>query len=213
MLRIRTALLAFPFLFFIVPILAGAGSSVQALPAAVVDAAAISSTAAAPACSSPYTVVSGDTLSGIAQKCNVDYATLLAANGQFTNPDLIFPGDTVAIPAGGSIPNTGGNTYTVVAGDHLFRIALRFNTTVQAILNANPWITDPNLIHPGDVITLPTGSTGIPNTGGNTYTVVAGDTLSGIAQRFSTTTAAIMSANTWISNPDLIFPGWVIVIP
>lgn len=167
---------------------------------------------AAAVCSSPYTVISGDTFTGIAQKCAVAYVDLLAANLSITNPDLIFPGQQINIPQSGpGIPPTGGQTYTVVSGDRLFRIALRYNTTVQAILNANPWISDPNLIFPGWVITIP-GGPGIPPTGGQTYTVVAGDTLSNIAFRFNTTTAALLSANTWITNPDLIFPGWVITI-
>ena len=31
----------------------------------------------------------------------------------------------------------GGTVYTIVAGDTLFNLARRFNTTVQAIQNAN----------------------------------------------------------------------------
>jgi LysM repeat protein len=208
MLRIRNVILFLPIFFLMIPMLVDANPSSQAAAAgeAVVLAAAT--------CTSPYTVQAGDTLTGIAQKCTVDYASLLAVNGSLSNPNLIFPGQQVVIPQGGSIPNTGGQTYTVVAGDRLFRIALRYNTSVQAILNVNPWISNPNLIFPGDVITLPTGSgPGIPNTGGQTYTVVAGDTLSAIALRYNTSTAALLTANPWISNPDRIFPGWVITIP
>jgi LysM repeat protein len=214
MIKMRTFILIFPLLFLLIPTLGKTSSSATA-PAEdrSVDKTVVLAAATA-TCTSPYTVQAGDTLTSIAQKCSVDYSTLLTANGNITNPNLIFPGQAVNIPQGGSIPNTGGQTYTVVAGDRLFRIALRYNTTVQAILNVNPWITNPNLIHPGDVITLPTGSgPGIPNTGGQTYTVVSGDTLSGIAQRYNTTTAALQSANTWITNPDRIYPGWVIVIP
>lgn len=40
-------------------------------------------------------------------------------------------------------------------GDTLFAIAQRFNTTVTAILAANPQITDPNFIFPGLTIMIP----------------------------------------------------------
>lgn len=45
-----------------------------------------------------------------------------------------------------------------------------------------------------------------------TYTVVSGDTLSAIAARFGTTVADLVSANN-ITNPNLIYPGQVLVIP
>lgn len=208
MLRVWTVLLLIPLLLFMIPLFINVDSSAAA------EASANTVVLAAATCSSPYTVQTGDTLTGIAQKCGVDYNTLIAANGNITNPNLIYPGQTVTIPQGNGIPNTGGQTYTVVSGDRLYRIALRYNTTIDAILAVNPWITNPNLIYPGNVITLPSGSSpGIPPTGGQTYTVVAGDTLSAIASRYNTTTAAILNANTWITNQNLIYPGWVIVIP
>jgi spore coat assembly protein SafA len=46
-------------------------------------------------------------------------------------------------------------TYIIQPGDTLFIIAQRFNTTVDAILAANPQISNPNLIFPGQVITIP----------------------------------------------------------
>ncbi|MCL4559506.1 MAG: LysM peptidoglycan-binding domain-containing protein [Chloroflexi bacterium] len=48
-------------------------------------------------------------------------------------------------------------TYTVVSGDNLTRIANRFSTTVSAILADNTQITNPNLIFPGQEITVPVG--------------------------------------------------------
>lgn len=44
------------------------------------------------------------------------------------------------------------------------------------------------------------------------YTVVTGDTLSGIAGRYSTTWPALLAANTFISNPNLIYPGQVLTL-
>ncbi len=42
------------------------------------------------------------------------------------------------------------------------------------------------------------------------YTVMQGDTLSLIAQRFNTTVSALLALNPQISNPDTIFPGQII---
>jgi predicted chitinase len=47
-------------------------------------------------------VTSGDTLTAIAAKTGVSLKALIAANPQIKNPNLIFPGDAVNIPAGGS---------------------------------------------------------------------------------------------------------------
>jgi hypothetical protein len=45
--------------------------------------------------------------------------------------------------------------YTVRTDDSLGRISRRFTIPVDVILELNPQITDPNVIHPGDVLTLP----------------------------------------------------------
>lgn len=48
-----------------------------------------------------------------------------------------------------------GTTYTVKKGDTLSAIAKRYGTTVDALLQANPSITNPNLIKVGQVINIP----------------------------------------------------------
>ncbi len=70
--------------------------------------------------------------------------------------------------------------YTVKSGDTLFNIGQRFETTVDAIQDANP---DDNLdvIHPGDVIQIP-----LPfAVRSQPYIVRRGDTVSELAVRFS----------------------------
>ncbi len=66
-----------------------------------------------------YTVQSGDTLSGIAARFGVSLSALEAANPQ-VNPNLIYPGDRLAIPGGhgGAEPTGGGkgapaSSYTI----------------------------------------------------------------------------------------------------
>ena len=45
--------------------------------------------------------------------------------------------------------------YTVRKDDSLGRISRRFRIPVDTILELNPWIVDPSIIHPGEVLTLP----------------------------------------------------------
>ena len=52
--------------------------------------------------------------------------------------------------------NCQGQLYTVQAGDTLFFIASRFGVTVQQIHAVNPQIINPNVIHIGQVICIPT---------------------------------------------------------
>lgn len=56
--------------------------------------------------------------------------------------------------------NLAANTvYVVKAGDTLAKIAARFGVSVQAILNANPSIRNPNVIYIGQRLVIPGGST------------------------------------------------------
>ncbi|RDW68050.1 hypothetical protein BP6252_09446 [Coleophoma cylindrospora] len=114
---------------------------------------------------------------------------------------------------------------TVAQGDTLSNIAAAKNTTLSAILQVNPTITNANLIYPGEVIAIPSpqciGTT--PSTppataicsasSPGTYTVVSGDTLSAIAASYAITLAALEAANPQIANFDLIQVGQSINIP
>ncbi|MCD5324825.1 MULTISPECIES: SafA/ExsA family spore coat assembly protein [Pontibacillus] len=50
-----------------------------------------------------YTVKSGDTLWKISQRYKIGLSEIISANPQFSNPDLIYPGDRVTIPLKGDI--------------------------------------------------------------------------------------------------------------
>lgn len=101
--------------------------------------------------------------------------------------------------------------YTVEWGDTLYSIALRYGTTVDAIVALNG-LQNASYIAVGQVLKIPgTGSPTTPSTGGE-YTVQAGDTLYSIAIRYGTTVDAIQSAN-GIVNPSLIKVGQKLIIP
>jgi LysM repeat protein len=55
-----------------------------------------------------YTIVTGDTLSGIAQRFGVTTQSLLDANG-LSGSSLIFPGDRVTVPGASAPASVGGN--------------------------------------------------------------------------------------------------------
>jgi peptidoglycan endopeptidase LytE len=122
-----------------------------------------------------------------------------------------------SVTRGLSLVSAAPSTYTVVAGDTLSGIAARFGTTWEALAQANS-LSDPNLIFPGEVLQIspgaspaPSGGASAASAGTGSYTVVAGDTLSGIAARFGTTWEALAQANS-LSDPNLIFPGEVLAI-
>lgn len=100
---------------------------------------------------------------------------------------------------------TAGSHYIVVKGDTLSAIAAKFGTSWQALASANR-LANPNLIYPGQVLSVP----GQPG-GRQTYTVVRGDTLSGIANKFGTSWQRLQQLN-GLANPNLIFPGQVLKI-
>jgi LysM repeat protein len=108
---------------------------------------------------------------------------------------------------------TSASVYFVQPGDYLMEIAFQFNIPLSALLQANPQISDPNLIYPGQAIQIPTPGAVIPITGQRIYIVLSGDTLSGIAHAYGTSVAALRKANPGITNPDLIYPGQLVVIP
>lgn len=105
-----------------------------------------------------YAVRQGDTLSGIAQRHGVSLATLIAANPQIRNPDLIFAGQQIKLPGSG-----GSATHTVRSGDTLSGIAQRNGVSLAALIAANPQIANPNLIYPGQQVHVPGGRTSAPS--------------------------------------------------
>lgn len=99
-------------------------------------------------------------------------------------------------------------TYTVQPGDTLSGIAAAYNTTYQHLADING-IANPNLIYPGQVLTISGGGASAPQQ--TVYTVQPGDTLSGIAAAYGTTYQRLAAVN-GISNPNLIYPGQQIVL-
>ncbi|MBK8836272.1 MAG: LysM peptidoglycan-binding domain-containing protein [Anaerolineae bacterium] len=105
---------------------------------------------------------------------------------------------------GGVCRNT---TYVVQRGDNLFRIALRYGTTVASIARLNG-ISNTALINSGRRLAIYACGQW---SGGRVYVVQPGDTLYRIAVRFGTTVHAIQLANRLSSS--FIASGWTLAIP
>ena len=71
-------------------------------------------------------------------------------------------------------------------------------------------IEDPNVIHVGQIIKLKGDAASTPQ-GENTYTVQAGDTLSGIASKYGTTYQELAALN-GIADPNVIYVGQVLKV-
>ena len=185
--------------------------------------ATTSSAFAAAGCGSSVTVVKGDTLRKIAERCGTTVSALQRANPEIGSGNLIFPGQVLQLP--GAILGTDGGyfIYVVARGDTLRGLATRFGTTVDDLLKSNPEITNRNVIYEGQWIkvyaapTTPPPATPPPATpppaSAQTYYVKKGDTLRKIAEKFNTTVDAILKVNTGITNPNLIYVGQAITLP
>jgi LysM repeat protein len=157
-----------------------------------------------------YRVQAGDTLFRIGLRFGTTAEALRLANGLASNH--IVPGQILNIPM--SAPAAG--RYVVQAGDTLFRIALRFGTSVAALQSANR--LRGTLIYPGQTLNLPAGAplapapaSAIAAPADGVYVVQPGDTLFSLARRFDTTVAALQAANSLTSAA--IYAGQTLRLP
>ncbi len=60
-----------------------------------------------------------------------------------------------------SVSAAAATQYTVVKGDSLWKIAVKYQIGLSEIISANPQIKNPDLIYPGDIINVPSIDSGI----------------------------------------------------
>jgi LysM repeat protein len=120
-------------------------------------------------------------------------------------PTPVAPAPTAAPPA--------QVTHVVQPGETLFRIALRYGTTVEAIARANNLI-NPDFIVPGQRLVIPVSApaAGTPTGGERVYIVQPGDNLFRIGLKFNMLWTVIAARN-GITNPNAIYPGQRLIIP
>ena len=177
-----------------------------------------------------HVVAWGESLSGIATRYGVTVEALMAAN-RLANPNMIYIGQQLIIPAfsyptPGGYPKQDGCGYyhTVKMGETLSGIAWYYNVSLQALLQCNN-LYDADLVQIGQTLCIPTAvSAGYapqpayqtapyrPPAGAHYHTVAAGETLSGIAQRYGTDSWSIVRAN-GLRDASYIWTGQRLAIP
>ncbi len=146
-----------------------------------------------------YTVKTGDTLYGISNQFGVS-VTELAELNNIKGSNLSI-GQVLKIPS-----KTGTNPnnmfmYTVKSGDTLYKIATKYNTTPQKIMDLN-YLKTTNII-PGQVLRIPETYTKeedmyLPNY--TNYIVKKGDTIYSIAKANNIDTATLIKDNSLVNN-------------
>ncbi|GAA3864038.1 hypothetical protein GCM10022381_04940 [Leifsonia kafniensis] len=199
-------------------------------PSAVAASAASAVPATVTAAPKDYLVVEGDTISGIAGRFGLSTASVLALNGLGWQA-VIFPGQKLTL----SVQNTGTQSiqrpvspaseisrYTIKSGDTISGIASAHGLTTNAVLRANGLSTS-SVIFPGQAIVLPESGAGAsspvepvsstqPAASASTYTIVSGDTISGVASALGVSVQSILDAN-GLSWESMIYPGQNLAVP
>lgn len=161
---------------------------------------------------SSYTVAEGDNLNIIANKFGVSAETLAWANGLQDAPEHLAVAQTLTIlPVSGAV-------HTVAEGDSLLQIADRYGVETDPIVSANGLTSadtlavGQKLIVPGArlssaVATKPRAASGLK------YTIVEGDNINALAERYDVNASAIIQANGlasahWLQiGEELFIPG------
>lgn len=120
-------------------------------------------------CGDQVTVVYGDTLFEIAQRCGTTVEAMVTDNELIDDPDVLEVGWVLEVPRVDpvdEIPDGRGEpptappgapgVHVVERGDTLAEIAARYDVPIGTLIAAND-IENPNLIHVGQRIALPEG--------------------------------------------------------
>jgi murein DD-endopeptidase MepM/ murein hydrolase activator NlpD len=171
-----------------------------------------------------YTVKKGENLWSIAQEYNLSVNLILATNN-IANPELISIGQEMKIPSHKNAVaktkivnqavieknnNVNNNisqpenaepiVYTVKAGDNLWNISRKYGVSMEVIVSVNN-LKEKDLLSLGQKLEIPAIGGGVSNSNQKqeptiiTYTVVKGDTLWSISQRFDVKMISIISVN------------------
>jgi LysM repeat protein len=109
-----------------------------------------------PPCGERYVVQEGDTLSGIARRCDVALAEIVERNPGLGDPPAIAPGAELDL---GAPPAEAGaasrmETYTVEVGDTLYSMARDLGVSLVELMAANPNV-DPAALSIGEELAVP----------------------------------------------------------
>lgn len=146
-----------------------------------------------------YTVKSGDTLYGISNQFGVSVMEL--ANLNNVTASTLKVGQVLIIPTNSGTNPNNLFLYTVVSGDSLYKIARKYNTTVDEIVKLNN-LKSTNL-KIGDVLRIPemyTPESQMIMPSYINYTVKKGDNLYSIARNYNIDINVLKKDNGLTSN-------------
>ena len=172
-----------------------------------------------------HIVKKGETLWSIAQKYNLSVDLILATNNIANSElisigqEMKVPSNKNAVAETNIVNqavtdkknnNVNNNVsqpenaepivYTVKAGDNLWNISRKYGVSVEVIIDVNN-LRDKDLLSLGQKLEIPAIGGGVSNSNQKqeptivTYTVVKGDTLWNISQRYDVKMSSIISAN------------------
>lgn len=102
-----------------------------------------------------YAIHKGDTFWGLEEKWGLQHGILARINPNL-NPQELQIGQKIHVPQNGKRNQSQSLlSYKVQPGDTLSELAVKYQTTVKAIMRMNPDIHDPNLIVAGEKIRIP----------------------------------------------------------
>lgn len=165
---------------------------------------------------STHTVAAGENLYRIGLKYGISWVALADYN-KLANAHKLQVGQVVNLPPNEEVDSTPTptpspateTTYTVKAGDNLFRIGLKYGISWIQIAEANG-IMNANLIEVGDTLKIPVSAPGpSPQF---THRVSAGDTLFKISLQYGVPWPAIASEND-VPAPYVIYVGQTLQVP
>lgn len=190
-------------------------------PSTLTSPTSVPAPAPAASQSSSYSVVAGDSMSVIAKRFGTTVEAIKNENG--LTSDFLRVGQVLTIPSPETVSQSPNSTpdnmfsYSVISGDSLSDIAMRYGTTVAELRNVNQLSSD--LIRIGQVLTIPKGNSSTTQAlppvqeekSTFVYSVRSGDNLSTIANRFGVTVDALRTANDFSS--DVLQIGQTLTIP
>lgn len=167
-----------------------------------------------------YRVQSGDTLSEIALQFGVSMDSIMEAN-ELPNANSLVVDSLLLIPGVAAEAEQSGNSegsedrlavHEVQQGEFLSSIAEQYGVTVQELIQAND-IPNPNVLQPGTRLRIPgVSASEAAELNQVVHTVVAGESLSTIAQFYGVDAQLLAQVN-GITNPNLVRLGDQLVIP
>ncbi|HEX5504389.1 MAG TPA: LysM peptidoglycan-binding domain-containing protein [Thermomicrobiales bacterium] len=154
-----------------------------------------------------HTVQNTDTLDAIAAKYQVDVAAITAYQpNHVEGPADLVPGQVLLVPGGTMPTRQQVETYTVRSGDTLWSIADRYGLNPSTIVWAND-LTNADMLQIGQALA-------IPPVNGVLHKVQQGETLDGLARKYSVKKQDIVAfaPNGLGGNAD-VRPGQDVMIP